>query len=291
MTLPLPSAPRRRTALRIRLLGFPIGIDVSFIIVLAFLGYGALSRGVSYLAVWIAVAAVAVLIHELGHAVAASRAGAHPSIELYGFGGMTTFENPPGGLSRAGSVAISVAGPATGLVLGGLLLLLRRQTGLGAGGGIGTGGIGAGTGTLAAYAVQAGVFVTLGWGLLNLLPVLPLDGGNVLAALLPGPPRRQYRLAAAVSVAVAAVAGGLALLGGWIYPAILAGWFAIGNVAALRPERPPPALTAEQLRRRAQDSRGVAWLLDQGRIPEARHLARSAPAGVDPECLARLQAL
>lgn len=286
MTLTLPSAPRRRTALRIRLLGFPIGIDVSFIIVLAFLGYGALSRGVSYLAVWIAVAAVAVLIHELGHAVAASYAGAHPSIELYGFGGVTTFEHPPGGLSRTRSVVISVAGPATGVVLGGLLLLLRRQTALGAGG-----GIGAGSGTLAAYAVQAGVFVTLGWGLLNLLPILPLDGGNVLVALLPGPPRRQYRLAAAVSVAIAAVAGGLALLGGWIYPAILAGWFAIGNVAALRPERPPPALTAEQLQRRAQDSRGVAWLLDQGRIPEARHLAQSAPAGVDPECLARLQGL
>ncbi|MDQ6874333.1 MAG: M50 family metallopeptidase [Actinomycetota bacterium] len=286
MTLSLPSAPRRRTALRVRLLGFPVGIDVSFLVVLAFLGYGALSRGVSYLVVWIAVAAVAVLVHELGHAVAARYAGAHPSIELYGFGGVTTFENPPGGLSRARSVVISIAGPATGVVLGCLLLLLRRQAGLGAGG-----GIGAGNGTLAAYAVEAGVFVTLGWGLLNLLPILPLDGGNVLAALLPGPPQRQYRLAAAVSVAVAAIAGGLALLGGWIYPAILAGWFAIGNIAALRPDRPAPALTAEQLQRRAQDSRGVAWLLDQGRIPEARHLAQSAPAGVDPECLARLQAL
>jgi len=278
----------RRRGLRFGLLGFPVEVDLSFLIVLAFLGYAALSRGLAFLAAWVVIAAVSVLVHELGHAVAARAAGAHPHISLVGFGGLTTFEQPTGGLSRARSIGISLAGPATGLVLGGGLLLLRRSADLD-------------PFSLGAYALYAGVFVTLGWGLLNLLPILPLDGGNVLVELLPGPPARRIRLAAVVSIACALGAAVVALLTGQVYAALLAGWLAVGNVAAVRAPRPalqtgappatappasaPPAtapLSPEQLGRRAQDSRAVLWLIDQDRPAQARHLADTAPAGIDP---------
>jgi Zn-dependent protease len=269
MTLPLPGG--RSSAVRFRLLGFPVGVDLSFVVVLAFLGVNILNRGLAYLLVWIAVAAVSVLVHELGHALAARAAGAQPNIELYGFGGVTTFRHPPGGLSRARSIGISVAGPATGLLLGAALLLLRRRGGVD-------------PGSLAGYALSAGIFVTLVWGVLNLLPILPLDGGNVLVELMPGPIERRRRLAAGVSIVVAAVAAVIALLAGQLYAALLAGWFAVGNVSAVRARPPaaPPALTPEQVQQVAQDSRAVLWLLDQGRPEEARHLAETAPAGVDP---------
>ncbi len=273
MTLPLPSG--RRSGLRFRLLGFPIGLDISFLIVLAFLGFSAMQRGLAFLLVWVVVAAASVLVHELGHALAARAAGAEPAIELYGFGGVTTFRHPAGGLSRLRSIGISVAGPATGLVLGGALLAVRRQ-------------VAVDPGSLVGYALYAGTFVTLVWGVLNLLPILPLDGGNVLVELMPGGLARRRRLAAAVSIAVAAVAALLALLASQWYAALLFAWFGIGNIAAVRPDRPDrpgattPGLTAEQVQQIARDSRAVLWLLDQGRLGESRHLAETAPDGVDP---------
>jgi len=272
----------RRSGLRLRLLGFPVVIDVSFLIVLTFLGYATLSRGLTFLIAWVVIAAVSVLIHELGHAVAARAAGAHPQIALIGFGGVTTFDHPGDGLSRARSVGISLAGPATGLVLGALLLGLRRS-------------VAVDPYSLGGYALGAGVFVTLGWGLLNLLPILPLDGGNVLLELLPGPPARRQRSAAVVSVVFALLAGVVALLAGQLYAALLAGWFAVGNVATARGPVARPAAeiqpastaapaprTAEEAGRRLQDSRAVLWLVDQGRPADARHLAETAPAGIEP---------
>ncbi len=270
MTMPLLGS--RRSGLRFRLFGFPISVDVSFLVVLAFLGYPFLSSGPAYLAVWIVVAAVSVLVHELGHAVTARAAGSHPRIDLYGFGGATMYETPPGGMSRARSIAISLAGPATGIVLGVLLLYAGRVTT-------------PERGSLAAAALSAGVFVTLVWGLLNLLPILPLDGGNVLMELLPGSPGRRQRLAAIVSIVFAVLAGVVALLLGQLYAALLAGWFAVGNIAtaSARPTAAEPALTQEQAQRRDDDSRAVRWLVEQGRLAEAHHLAETAPVGVDPE--------
>ena len=47
------------------------------------------------------------------------------------------------------------------------------------------------------------VFVTLGWAVLNLLPVRPFDGGHVLKSVLPGGERTRVRLASAISVVFA----------------------------------------------------------------------------------------
>lgn len=269
--LGLPGRSGSRTGLRFRLFGFPVVIDLSFVIVLAVLGFASVTRGLAYLVVWVVVAIVAVLLHELGHAFAARAAGAAPSIELSGFGGVTTFRLEQR-LSRLRSLGISAAGPVSGLVVGAALLLLGRYVDID-------------PASPAGFVVDVAVFVTLGWGLLNLLPILPLDGGHILAELLPGRPETRERLAGIVSVGVAAVAAVLALLAGWLIAALLAGWFALINVAGLRPRRAEPApaeLTPEQLQQRTQDSRAALWLLDQGRLDEARHLAETATAGVDP---------
>ncbi len=108
---------------RFRVLGFPVHIDLTFVLFVGFLGF---SQGLtlSELVVWVLVAVVSVLLHELGHAVLARRTGASPAITLMAMGGVTTY-SPPRQLSRLESLGISLAGPAVGLVLGGALVLLR----------------------------------------------------------------------------------------------------------------------------------------------------------------------
>jgi Zn-dependent protease len=53
--------------------------------------------------------------------------------------------------------------------------------------------------------VGASIWVNLYWGVVNLLPILPLDGGNVVRSLLPGDADRRDRLATVVSLAFAVV--------------------------------------------------------------------------------------
>src|SRR5512135_1895419 len=77
------------------------------------------------MALWLLVTPIAVLLHELGHAVVARGAGAQPRIDLAGFGGVTSYV-PPRPLSRGRSLAIAVAGPAVGLAVGGALVIVYR---------------------------------------------------------------------------------------------------------------------------------------------------------------------
>src|SRR4051812_17450453 len=161
MTLPVPAGGRRGLAFRV--FGFPVRIDLSFVIVLGFLGLSGPITA-SRLVAWVVIGAVSVLAHELGHAVTARTTGAQPSIDLYGFGGVTRYR-PPHPLSRLRQLAISIAGPMVGVVVGLALHYGVPQDATT-------------PGSLADYALQAAVFVNLGWGVLNLLPILPLDGGT-----------------------------------------------------------------------------------------------------------------
>ncbi len=259
MTLPMPGGGG--SGLRFRLLGFPVRIDLTFVIVLGFLGLGG-GLNVVRLAVWIGIGAVSVLAHELGHALVARTTGAHPTIDLYGFGGVTQYR-PPAPLSRARQLAISLAGPMVGIVVG--LVLWRAVP------------ADPYAGSLAGYARNAAIFVNLGWGVLNLLPVLPLDGGTVLAELLPGDAAVRRRRAAAVSVATAALVAVVAITRGYIYGALLAGWLAVDNVRVLRP---PAARQQAQAGETgdAEANQAVLWLVDAGQLEQARHLVETAPA-------------
>ena len=63
--------------------------------------------------------------------------------------------------------------------------------------------IGSTEASLARYTLSSLIYVNLGWGLLNLLPVLPLDGGNIVAASMQWlSPKRGRLLACYVSFAV-----------------------------------------------------------------------------------------
>jgi Zn-dependent protease len=171
------------------LFGFPVSIHASFLVVVLFLGYSA-RTGVSGALVWLVVVTVSVIAHELGHAALAAPVGGEPRIDLYGMAGLTRWN--PARAGRGRQVAVSVAGPAFGLALGIAMVFLRVA-------------LDPAPGTLAATALDDAVFANVGWGLLNLLPMLPLDGGNVVRSLMPGDDLTRLRRASYLSLGTAAV--------------------------------------------------------------------------------------
>lgn len=170
------------------LLGFPVEINLSFLILLGvvFLAFGGLA-GV----VIVALAFGSVLLHELGHALVARQLGVRVvGIELGFLGGAAKMVDLP--RTPRHEIAIAAAGPAVSLMLAGLGLGLGLSLGV-------------------------PLLATIGWINLvlagfNLIPALPMDGGRILRAALAT--RMSFAQATEISVKVArVVAGGFVVWG------------------------------------------------------------------------------
>ncbi|MFL5345853.1 MAG: metalloprotease [Hyalangium sp.] len=207
-------------ALRFQVAGFPVQVHLLFVLTTLALGWTE-SSDPARLAVWFSVVFVSVLLHELGHALAFRRFGHGASISLHGMGGTTTSE---GGrpLTHRQDLWISLAGPGAGFLLGGLVLALQHFTHVGQGS------------SLAHYSVVALLWVNIGWGVFNLLPVLPLDGGHVMAAIVRerGGPRFEW-LIPAISLATAACGLVLSLLWKQRWLGMFALMLAVSNAGQL----------------------------------------------------------
>lgn len=134
---------------------------------------------------------ISILIHELGHALSARRFGWPPSIVLYAFGGLAAYQ-PTYGNTRGRAIWISFAGPLAGFILAGVAFGLAYGWGQ---------GIDAKqpwalnlrdteVGKLLDHALLILVWINVAWGVLNLLPVYPLDGGQICSELCNA---RQFR--------------------------------------------------------------------------------------------------
>lgn len=151
-----------------RLLGFPVHVRAGFVMfmVLIVLLYG------GEFGLWLAGSLfVFTLIHELGHAVAARRTGADAEISLNFMAGYASYV-PTRPTSRWERAGISFAGPAVQIVVSLAVLFAMGvdptdRTSIDE--------------SAASWAIWwAGPMI----GLLNLIPVLPLDGGNIVQTLL-----------------------------------------------------------------------------------------------------------
>lgn len=152
------------------LFGIPVRVVPTFWLLAVLLGWRDMShpQGFTLLLIWVAVVFVSILVHELGHALTASLFGYPPRIMLYHFGGLAMYE-PVHGYTTAKAILITLAGPGAGFVLFGITVAAAMlfqvpvfdPT------------------SLAGHTVQMLVWVNLIWSILNLLPVLPLDGGQV----------------------------------------------------------------------------------------------------------------
>ena len=199
--------------------GIPVRIEPTFFLVLVLLGLPQPWFGV---VTWVFIATVSVLLHELGHAVAFRAYGVKPSILLHGFGGLTSGS---GELTSGQRIVVSLAGPFSALVLFGLPALALAWSGAVPEG-------------EASVILRQVVWINVGWSLLNLVPVLPLDGGQVfldVCDICTG--GRGRRAAEVVSVLVAGILAVVAIANGFLFGAVMAGGFAALNLNQLRQVR------------------------------------------------------
>ncbi len=125
------------------------------------------------IAIGMAVIFLAVIVHELGHALTVKAFGMTPQIDLHGLGGATTWaqtaEQKPLGSGRG--ILVSLAGPCAGFALYGVARALGRFAF-------------DPSKPVASLVMFWLWFTCIGWGIANLVPMLPLDGGNIMRALL-----------------------------------------------------------------------------------------------------------
>lgn len=147
----------------------PILIHPFFWVLAALLGllYGGLTI---YGLLWVGVVFVSVLFHELGHALTALGFRQHPQIALVALGGITTYEGK--NLKIYQQFLIALNGPVFGFLLFGIsyyiLSLQFFQN------------------PLLIYFFTVLQSINLFWSIINLVPIIPLDGGQLMRIVLEG---------------------------------------------------------------------------------------------------------
>lgn len=224
-----------------RVLGFPVSVNWSVLVVVLLLAWG-LAEGVlpesapghSAAAYWLAGVLGAVLLiasllaHELAHAVVASRSGVEvESLTLWVFGGVAALRGDSP--TPRADFRIAAAGPATSIALGagfgGVWLLAELLAGPDLVVGV------------AAWLCAINLFLAV----FNLIPGAPLDGGRILRAILWSRSGDRERAAVTATNAGQGVGYGLVALGLMVFLAgdpvgglwtIFIGWFVLGAARA-----------------------------------------------------------
>ena len=147
----------------------PVRINVSFFIMAALIGYLSSQSLVGTL-IWIPVVFISIMVHEYGHALTSYAFGQSPRIELVAFGGLTIPSGPK--LSLLKEFVVVLCGPLFGF---GLFIIAQLI--------INTGFF---TGNLISYGLRVTALVNLFWTVVNLVPVMPLDGGQLLRIICEG---------------------------------------------------------------------------------------------------------
>ena len=202
------------------LFGIPVYFSWWFFLLLAVLGYrgdGLSPESMLDMGLFALAGTVSVLVHEFGHAFAGRRfGGVGPVIYLHGFGGICGFQQAK--FTRKQDFFMTLAGPAAGYALGilalGLSIALPPDAPV-----------------KFVDLVSTTVFINFLWSTLNLLPVMPLDGGRMLQALL-GP--RRIKITLWIGLATAVILIPLAFKTGFLILPILLGYFAWQHFSALR---------------------------------------------------------
>ncbi|WP_236606878.1 site-2 protease family protein [Sandaracinus amylolyticus] len=199
------------------LFGVPVRVHGAFwflALILGFLQYGRSSHPWA-IVMWLPIVFLAVLLHEMGHALTGRRFGLRPEVHLTSMGGHTAW-SAGRNLTHWRSILVSFAGPAVGLVIGGGALAFAA--------------FGPSVPFVARLALQDIIWTNLGWAVFNLLPILPLDGGHIVAAALDrffGV--RGQRWARLVSVVVACALLALAVAYRNVFMAFMIGMWALQN--------------------------------------------------------------
>jgi stage IV sporulation protein FB len=253
-----------------RLFGIPVTIRPSFLVIAALIGFTS-RRPIVYLVAWVAIVFLSILIHELGHAITARSYGADVAIELNGIGGLTSWSVPDKELGPGQRALVAAAGSGVGVLFGGAVWLFERFTGP--------------YDEVAGFVVSNLILVNVFWGLLNWLPIRPLDGGHLFTSLLQKViPSKAEVIANVVFFITAAAALVVALLTQRIFLALIAGWLLMGELTRgrggqRRPPTPIPQMTFDppQGEDDAPDGKEPVLELDHEPQPKPEPETRAEP--------------
>jgi len=236
------SPPPTQLDLNFSIAGIPVRVHPLFWLLSIIFGLGT-----GQILVWVFVVFFSILIHELGHAFAFRRYGQESYIVLHLMGGLTIPDSPHWGgrnvsLSPNQQIFVSLAGPFAGFILAMLVV-----AGVFFSGGAISISLFLGIipipnlaylpfGNNALYAfISMLLWVNVFWGLINLLPVFPLDGGqvarNVLIQYDPWDGARKSLWISTITGAIVAIAAYIFL--GSFYMAFLFGVLAFQSYQAL----------------------------------------------------------
>ena len=207
--------------LRFTLFGIPVRVHPLFWLVSAAMGWTGFDH--KYTVIWVVCVFISILIHELGHALTAQYFGWPPHIVLYSFGGYASYQ-PGWGYTTLRRILIGFAGPMAGFLFYGIIFLVRQSylNQL------------VHPGSPASYALRSLEHINLWWGLVNLLPVYPLDGGQIGRELLvKWNPANGVRLSLQLSLIFGGLVAILFYQHGDTYAALLFGALAVENLMSL----------------------------------------------------------
>ncbi len=212
--------------IRFKLLGFPITVHWMFWVVLGILGSNlAQGRdGILKLALWVVAGFISVLIHELGHTFLQRKFGARPQIILYAMGGLAV---PDRGFTRTQHIIISLGGPLLQIAVGLAARELLRHS--------------SGDSMPVVVFLFSFQWISIAWGLLNLLPIYPLDGGQVLRGIL-GPQREKQAYLVGMVLAVGLGIYVLTRPHPSVWNAMMCGLLAWDNFQRWQGQTPPASL-------------------------------------------------
>lgn len=201
--------------------GIPIRVTPFFWVIGFALGYNAAAEEPVWLLIWIGAMFISIAIHEMGHAFAFRRFGIESHIVLYHFGGLaipsSSFSSysgvsTGGSLSPKQNIFVSAAGPGVQLVLAAMIFAAVRLSSYSLWSGLPFIPREVIWGDLAEapliqnrnllIALEFFFIINLYWAMLNLLPIYPLDGGQIARELFSmGNPQAGIKNSLILSVA------------------------------------------------------------------------------------------
>ncbi len=226
--------------------GIPVFASGWYLILMAylFMTAGVMAHGL----IFVGIATFGILVHEFGHGLMARRLDLQPSIVLHGWGGLCAHRPAK---RDAHEAAITAAGPGAGLILGLASLALQFYMGR----------YHAAWLTerpLAEVFLQYMVWVNVGWSILNLIPLWPLDGGQLLAVALRQKIARPraFQITHVIGIGVGVALVGLGIWTRSFFIILIAGMLTYANIARLRAghgqsQTLTPSKSAEDIYQRA----------------------------------------
>jgi Zn-dependent protease len=235
--------PPTQADLHFRLFGFPVRVHPYFWLVSLILGMGSFrdrQAEPSKVLIWIAVVFISILVHELGHAFLQRYFGGHPWITLYSLGGLASCNDCD--RSPRSQIIILLAGPVAGFILAGLLVAALY-------------GMGRVRGfelslfpviwvpfgpdrPLINWFIGYMLGVNIVWGLVNLLPIYPLDGGQISRELFTlASPRQGIIQSLQLSIGAAALMAAYGLMRLDLFLMLMFGILAYDSYQALQAYR------------------------------------------------------